>query len=269
MTISVTEPLRRAVLIAWRSRRLWLLQFLLTPILAALAVAELLVPEAHIWQLVLTLLLAVAIFLAFLWMQAATMVYFADYHAGEERPADAFRSVWQTLAAFAGWAVVLATCLYLVSVISAHQPQYTSYLRSIMPVGVRKILTESRVDHFFTYITWLKFWVVLPGFFLPMGLQIAKHGVHGLSRDGWNAWSRIVFGFRYWIIFVLFLAVGVCIPQALVYWHPPIARLSGEAISLGLRFFLAWLVSVTAWVVFTSALGWFNAETVPDTTKRA
>jgi hypothetical protein len=201
-------------------------------------------------------------------MQAATMVYFADYHAGEERPASAFRGVWQTLAPFAAWAALLVTCLYLVSVVSGHQAQYASYLRSIMPVGLRKILTESRVDHFFTYITWLIFWAVLPGFSLPLGLQLAKHGVHGLSSDGWNAWSRIVFGFRYWVVFVLFLAVGVCIPQALVYWHPQIARLSGEAVSLGLRFFLAWLLAVTAWVVFTSALGWLNAESATDAAKQ-
>src|SRR6267378_1933204 len=61
---------------SFRSGRLWLLQFLVNPILAGLFAAWLLIPEAKLWQLAFNVLLAVVIVAAALLLHAGTLNYF-------------------------------------------------------------------------------------------------------------------------------------------------------------------------------------------------
>src|SRR5260370_14068900 len=58
-----------------RSGRLWLLQFFVNPILAGLFAAWLLIPEAKIWQLGLSVLLVAVISAAALVLHAGTLKY--------------------------------------------------------------------------------------------------------------------------------------------------------------------------------------------------
>ena len=55
------NTLREAMAMAWSSKRVWLLQFLLNPVLFALGVWWLTIPEARIWQLGLSALLALVV----------------------------------------------------------------------------------------------------------------------------------------------------------------------------------------------------------------
>src|SRR5260370_14890288 len=61
-----------------RSGRLWLVQFFVNPILAGLFAAWLLIPEAKIWQLGLSVLLVAVISAAPLVLHARTLNYFND-----------------------------------------------------------------------------------------------------------------------------------------------------------------------------------------------
>src|SRR5260370_28614441 len=61
-----------------RSGRLWLVQFFVNPILAGLFAAWLLIPEAKIWQLGLSVLLVAVIAAPALWLHARTLNYFCD-----------------------------------------------------------------------------------------------------------------------------------------------------------------------------------------------
>src|SRR5260370_15018888 len=61
-----------------RSGRLWLVQFFVNPILAGLFAAWLLIPEAKIWQLGLSVLLVAVIAAAALVLHAGTLNYFSD-----------------------------------------------------------------------------------------------------------------------------------------------------------------------------------------------
>src|SRR5260370_30597263 len=66
-----------------RSGRLWLLQFFVNPILAGLFAAWLLIPEAKIWQLGLSVLLVAVISAAPPGLHARTLNYFYGQVAGK------------------------------------------------------------------------------------------------------------------------------------------------------------------------------------------
>src|SRR5258708_18821809 len=66
-----------------RSGRLWLVQFFVNPILAGLFAAWLLIPEAKIWQLGLSVLLVAVIAAAALVLHAGTLNYFSDQFRGQ------------------------------------------------------------------------------------------------------------------------------------------------------------------------------------------
>src|SRR5258708_12574893 len=66
-----------------RSGRLWLVQFFVNPILAGLFAAWLLIPEAKIWQLGLSVLLVAVFAAAALVLRPGTLNYFIDQFRGQ------------------------------------------------------------------------------------------------------------------------------------------------------------------------------------------
>ena len=250
------NPLREAMAMAWSSKRVWLLQFLLNPVLFALGVWWLTIPEAHIWQLGLSALLALVVLVGALWLQAATLVYFA----GERTLGAAFVSVRRTLVAFAAWVLVVAVCFWLVESWSDKAYQYASYLRSILPLGVRRHVSESQMDSSVGLFFSVLFWIIVPGLLLPLGLQMAKRGFRGLGKNGWRAWAQAVASREYWPAVIVLALIGVYLPQELIGWVPKITSVSGQTASMVLRFLIAWLLAAKAWVALTSVVGRFGYD---------
>ncbi len=245
------STLGEAMAMAWSGKRVWLLQFLLNPVLFALGALWLTIPEAHVWQLVLSAVLAVVVVIAALGLQSGTLVYFGE----PEKSWAAFRAGWRTLIAFAVWAALLAGCLCLVSGWSEHAYQFASYMRSILPSGLRRHIGETQMDSMVLGLAWFVCWIAAPGIFLPMGRQMAKHGFGGLGKHGWRAWWRTVRSGWYWLSFVVLAALGIYVPQRLIAWVPKMSSMSGETTSMVLRLLVAWLLAVTAWVVLASVVG--------------
>ena len=52
--------------------------------------------------------------------------------------------------------------------------------------------------------------------------------------------------------------IGVFLPQRLVAWLPHATSVTGETVSLVLRFGVAWLIASTTWTVLTSLLGTYG-----------
>ncbi|MBZ5598411.1 MAG: hypothetical protein LAN83_08815 [Acidobacteriia bacterium] len=250
------NTLREAMAMAWSSKRVWLLQFLLNPVLFALGVWWLTIPEARIWQLGLSALLALVVVVGALWLQAGTLVYFA----GEQEPGAAFRWVERTLVAFAAWVLVAGVCLCLVESWSHQTYQYASYFRSILPMGVRRYVSDPQLVLSMNLLFWVLFWVITPGLLLPLGLQMAKRGFRGLGKDGWRVWARTVRVRQYWAVLMALALLGVRLPQGFIGWVPKIASVSGQTASMVLRFLVAWTIAVTAWVVLASVVGRFGRE---------
>jgi hypothetical protein len=242
-----------------KSKRVWLVQFLLNPVLIALGTLWLLIPEAHTWQVVTTTVLGLVVVLFFLWLQSATLVYFDEFHTkGTARLRDALRPA--NTVAFAIWAAILATVLYYVDDLSDLAPQLTIYLRSISPLWFRRSVTEVGMDRFMTLTTWVLFWIVVPGLLLPLGLQVGKYGYRALHNEGLLGWRKAIGSRVYWSVLIVLVVVGVYLPERLIAWLPEASSVSGETTSLVLRFLLAWLLTASSWTLLASVLGRVSAS---------
>src|SRR5260370_36076219 len=105
---------RRLVLAgSLRSGRLWLVQFFVNPILAGLFAAWLLIPEAKIWQLGLSVLLVAVIAAAALVLHAGTLNYFSDQF--REQSAAVTTSVGRAMRHFAA---ILVCALFVLLVLA-------------------------------------------------------------------------------------------------------------------------------------------------------
>jgi len=59
----------------------------------------------------------------------------------------------------------------------------------------------------------------------------------------------------HWVWFCVLIFVGVYIPYKLVWWIPTLDDLRKQAWSMGLRFFAAYLILITAWIALVWMVG--------------
>jgi hypothetical protein len=247
--------LRDSIRALAKSKRVWLLQFLVNPVLILAAALWLLIPEAQIWQIVLTVLAVLFLVLFFLWLHAATFSYFAELHA---KGAARFRGGLPpaNLIAFTLWALIFAFLLHVVQHLSGEfQPALASYLRSISPAWLRRTMTESRMDSMVALKFWVLFWIIIPAVSLPIGLQTAIHGFGGFGKVGRRGWRRTAGNRVYWSVLIVLAILGVYLPGLLIAWLPKVSSVTTEGVSLVLRLLLAWFLAVSSWTSLASLLG--------------
>ena len=249
------EILRDSLIAIARSRRVWLLQFWLNPVLIALGALWLLIPEAQAWHIAATSFLALVIVIGLLWLHAVTLAYFGRFHdGGSALLRDSLQPA--NLIAFTLWAAIFVFLLHFVDHASGEfEPQLSSYLRSISPGWLRRTISEPRMDSLVALKFWVLFWVIIPGLLLPFGLQTAKHGFGGFGKAGRRGWRQSAGNRVYWSVLIVLAIAGAYLPQWLIAWLPKMSSVTGETISMVLRLLLAWSLAVTAWTVVVSVLG--------------
>jgi hypothetical protein len=194
------------------TRRLWGVHLLGNLALAALFWVWLGIPDARSWQLGLTAILGLAIVFGALWLHGATFRYFADSSAA--LPV-AFRTSLRRLPLFALWAAVLVLCIFLVQ---RWQPA------AGIPVAVR----------------WFVAWILVPAVLLPLGAAAM-----GRLREALAAYRNP----RYWLWTVILMVAGIYVPYRLILWAPALKAFAAEATSFAVRWLIAYLAAVTAWLM--------------------
>jgi hypothetical protein len=240
-----------------RPRMLWLAEFVGNPLFLLLAVLWLQLPETA-GGLTLTVLLGLVIAVGFLVLAGATLAWFAGYHAGATPTVrGAFGKGWRHFWLLGIWALVpLAVCRVLAWA-EGYQYQLPNFLRSMMPAGMRGVLTENVMLWLFEFVLAVAFWVVLPAFWLPAAARLASHGL-GFGREGFRSWGRSLRRLQYWLVLGLAALIGVGLPQFLLDVTPkagPSPRFGAEMTSLVLRVLLAYLLALFAWMWAASATG--------------
>jgi hypothetical protein len=241
-----------------RSGRLWLLQFLLNPILAGLFAAWLLIPEAKLWQLAFNVFLAIVIVAAALLLHAGTLNYFSDEF--REEPASiktAFGRALRHVAAIAVCAIVLCLVWTLAGGLAGYQETFPTYVRSVLPGSIREHISLGMLTGFFDVLVFLLRWVAVPGFLLPLTLRAADQGFHGLGRVGWKTWKITIASLHYWLILTSAAFLGVYGSNTLLGWRPSSESptFAGETANLVLRTFLAYGLALFSWMVACSLIG--------------
>jgi heme/copper-type cytochrome/quinol oxidase subunit 2 len=95
-------------------------------------------------------------------------------------------------------------------------------------------------------------WVFIPAVWLPIASTVAAAGfrLKCMTRS-----LRVLRRPAYWLWFCALMLVGTYVPYKLVWWIPDLSDLRKQAWSMGLRFLLAYVILITAWVALLLVIG--------------
>jgi len=249
---------RQVVSGAFRHRLLWLIQFVANPILFGLFAGWLLIPVARTWQVILNALLAIVIVIAVVAVHAGTMNYFSDTSRSENPElAGAFLRATRHIVAIGVCAAIFYLFWNFLDKADSYQFQLPAYIRSILPVSIRRHLSLGLLQTTFEWMIFTARWIVLPGLVLPFLVRMADLGFSGFGRSGFSAWRKAMSSASYWLVLAGAVLVGVLATQKVMNWTPDFrtSTLRHESISLALRLPLAYLLGLFAWMLTCSLLG--------------
>ena len=239
-----------------RDWRLWLLQAVVSPVLFALFVGWLLIPEGRVWHLGASLLGIVILAAGALLAHAGTLAYFAE---GEE-PAPsvlraAYRRALRNLAAFALCAAIMYLLWRTTDRLDAYQSALPAYVRS-MPAVMRRHLSLADVRNAHAALIFLVRWIIWPGLLLPFAAAVALCGFRGFGQGRITTWRVIGSGW-YWLTIAIAAVAGVLLSSCLFEWRPFArgASVNAESASMAIRLLAAYLIALTSWLVTCSMVG--------------
>jgi hypothetical protein len=239
-----------------RDWKLWLLQAVVNPILFALFVGWLLIPESRGWHLGASLLGIVILAATALLAHAGTLAYFA---VGEEAaPAvlrAAYRRALQNLAAFALCAAIIYLLWRSTDGLDAYQSALPTYVRS-MPAMMWRHFSREDVCGAYAALLFLVRWIIWPGLLLPFAAAVALSGFRGFGQGRIAMWRAIRSGW-YWLNIAIAAVAGVLLSSSLLDWRPFArgASINAESASMAIRLFAAYLTAMTSWLVTCSMVG--------------
>lgn len=242
--------------IGLRDWRLWLLQAVVNPLLFALFVGWLLIPESREWHLGASLLGIVILAATGLLVHAGTLAYFAE---GEEAaPAvlrAAYRRALQNLVAFAVCVAIMYLLWRSSDRLDAYQNALPTYVRS-MPAMMRHHFSRADVYGAQAALIFLVRWIIWPGLLLPFAAAVALSGFRGFGQGRIATWRAIRSGW-YWLTIAIAAVAGVLLSSSLLDWRPFArgASINAESASVATRLFAAYLIALTSWLVTCSMVG--------------
>ena len=119
-----------------------------------------------------------------------------------------------------------------------------------------------QLTHLASWLLWFLILVVAPALWLPIATTIAAAGFGKGTMRSWRVLKRPV----YWLWFCVLVFVGVYVPYKLVWWIPNLDDIRKQAWSMGLRFFTAYVLLITAWIALVWMVGvrTEREEVIPD-----
>lgn len=230
-----------------RSLRLVVQHLVLNALLIASASYWLLIPEARVWQLAFTVVSALLIVCAFLWLHSGTFVFASDPQPTNFRPAFSIKlTSWIPL--FLGLAI-LFWLMHRVDVFASSRYQIAGYVYSKTPSWLHpthgSAVYVRAVGFFLSIVTWY----LLPGLILPVS---AARVVGSELRSA----LRALRSWQYWLGLAVTISLGVWVTQALMGWTPG-TSLAQQTTSLVIRLAFAYLLATSAWLLTIGLLGYF------------
>ncbi len=230
-----------------RNPKLVALHLVVNAALLTAAIFWLLIPEAHVWQLLFAALSALLILFVFLWLHSSTLAYAADPAPAKFRAAFSIkigRRLW-FLIGFGSrfW------CVRTVDGWSDSVEQISGYIYSGAPDWLRPTAGDSGYTAALGYLFSIVQWYVLPCVFLPV---IAARVAGGSSLRGLRTLGR----WQYWLGMAVTSLLGVWVTSLIVGWTPG-RTLSQQTVSLVIRLVLAYAIATAAWLAAAGLVGYF------------
>jgi hypothetical protein len=144
----------------------------------------------------------------------------------------------------------MAAIVWLLISLRRYGPQFGVWFRQKAPA--LRFGTPRTVSHAADWVLWFLLWVLLPAIWLPIATTVAAAGFR-LNRMARSL--RVLRRPVYWLWFCVLMLLGVYVPYKLVWWIPDLSDLRRQAWSMGLRFFVAYVILITAFVALVLVVG--------------
>jgi hypothetical protein len=256
--MSRLDIMRGAFTNCFRSPRLWLIQFFANVILFALLVAWLLVPVASNLHVAFNFVFAALLIVTTLTLHSGTLNACVDRLRGAPVPLwPAFRRALRHILPVASCIAAFCLLCLLVNALGFLQTAFPAYVRSTLPVSLRRHITLHALDNLFSAALFVARWILAPGLLLPFLLQASDLGFRGFALRGLSVWRKTIFNFSYWLTLLVAALVGVLATQKLMAATPDFktSTFHGEALSLAARLAVAYLLALFSWILTCSVVG--------------
>jgi hypothetical protein len=227
-----------------QSRRWVAAQFVGTLLLILAGIAWTRLPEKHLWQVALTLLLPLLVAISALELQAGTMRSLSNDDGKRVKLAWGATTLLAWIAA--GW-----LCWALLDWCDEQSYQWAGYLNSQAPAHWRaKLLTYQHLSLWMSYIEWVLRWIVVPAKVIPCAIASAQWGwrlpVRRVLQLLWN--------WRWWLGVTVVALAGVCLPGHF-YSADPHGTVSAQIWRVSLKLAASYLLGVGGWVLLLAWAG--------------
>ncbi len=230
--------------------KLWLLNLFGNAALLSSVYFWLLLPDAHGWQVALSAGLAIATILFGLWLRAGSFAYFRLTEFRENATVGlAFRHAIRHMIALAVCAIPMAVIEWELLSLRRYTPQFGVWFWQKVPLV--RFGSPRQLYHTSDYLLWLLMALLLC-IWLPIASTVAAVGL----RPARMARSlRTLKRLPYWLWICGLTLIGAYLPYKLVWWIPDLSTLTKQAWSAGLRFALAYVLLISAWVALLFVVG--------------
>ena len=219
--------------------RILLLELAGNAVLALCAALWLEIPDSHAWQLILSVVLALAIAATFLWLHTAILHLL-------RQPLVPTR-IWLGAILLGIWLLLLQLPLAAAAHLDYDAMRRAGYWNSQLDPHLRATLTFERLLAWQNDATQVFLWAILPALLLPFLIETVTTGI---ARPAWRAALRTLLRWQHWLSVIAISWSGNWIVTRLIDWHPSVS-VRGELLSAALRLSLAYLIVV---LLFTAVL---------------
>lgn len=230
--------------------KLWLLNLFGNALLLGGVYAVLVMPDAHGWQVAASAVLALIIVFCGLWMRTGSFAYF---RVGEFRDTGgvwlAFRHALRHIIALLIWVIPFAILEWLLYSCLKYAPQFGVWWWQKVPA--LRFGSPRAVFHTAEWLIWILMGL-LAAVWLPAAATVAAAGLKATHIR--RSWRLLKLG-SYWLWLAAAVFVGGFISCKLVWWIPEVNSLAGQAWSAGLRFAVAWVLLVSAYIAVLLVIG--------------
>jgi len=196
------------------------------------------VGESTTANLSLSIALLIVFTVGAAWLHGTSLVYFREPHPPK------LRVPMRGLLPLVALAITSAVIYFA---LDAWQPLNTDRATNVASYLTLKTQTPIRpaaVQRVFDVLWWIVLWALIPVLLLPLASGIASLGLRGVREFG----TRLK-DWRYWLMAPALLSVAIWAPLEIVAWKPSRGTFAVELAGFALRFGLAYLLFVGAWLL--------------------
>jgi hypothetical protein len=153
------------------------------------------------------------------------------------------------------WAVLAAVVVAAAVWLAGFAPKVSAWLASLLTLRLRAAVSPRQVEWIYP--------VLLRGAACVAVLVLIPLASQAAGGVRVRAALRVAARPRYWLACAVLVFVGLYLPGILIQWVPAFENLSTRAGSVALRFGLAYVLAVTAWLTLAAVIAQFLSGPVP------